>query len=125
MSAPLIHYSFEMRAAMLVERLQHIRPCTNAQEAHDVVVGAWLQVHVDCKISPRYLALLENRRLCAEHGWHDLDQPVCYFDGEELPPMRIYLHRDGSIVIQRMQADNVDILFTLPGQRRVEALQRG
>ncbi|MEG2045766.1 MAG: hypothetical protein RR100_02855 [Comamonas sp.] len=117
MPAPLIHHSFEMRVAMLVERLQHIRPCASAQEAHDVVIEEWRQVHRDCHISPRYLALLDNRSLCAEHGWHDLDQPVCYFDSDELPPMRIYLHRDGSIVIQRMQPDNVQILFTLPSKR--------
>jgi len=111
-----------MRVAMLVERLQHIRPCSSAQQAHDVVVAQWRQVHEDCKISPRYLALLEARRLCPEHGWHDLDKAACYFDSQELPPMRIYLHRDGGIVIQRMQPDNIEILFTLPGQRQLRTV---
>lgn len=117
MPTPLIHHSFEMRVAMLLERLKGLRPCASAQEAHDACLSAWCQVHRDCQSSPRFLAKLQKRRLCAEHGWHNLGQPACYLDSDEQPLIRTYLHRDGCIVIQRMEPGDVQILFTCPGQR--------
>jgi hypothetical protein len=122
MPAPLIHYSFEMRVAMLIKHLQCIDPCSSAQEAHDAVAAYWWLVHKDCGSSERHLDNLNRLRLDAAHGWKDLDKAVCYCDGHELPAMRIYLHRDGSIVIQSLDPANLRILFTLPGRRRLEPM---
>lgn len=120
MPAPLIHYSLETRVAMLIEHLQHIDPCSSAQEAHDVVAAYWWQVHKDCGSSERHLDHLNRLRLDAAHGWKDLDKAVCYCDGHELPAMRIYLHRDGGILIQSLGPGHLRILFALPGRRRLE-----
>ncbi|WP_370681277.1 hypothetical protein [Comamonas sp. GB3 AK4-5] len=105
---------------MLIEHLQGIEPCTSAQEAHDAVAAYWWQVHKDCGSSAGHLDRLNRLRLNAENGWKDLDKAVCYCDGHEEPPMRIYLHRDGSIVIQSLKPTDLRILFTLPGRRRLE-----
>ena len=102
---------------MLVDRLQKAPACSTAQEAHDMLMAAWQDVHRECQSSPRYQAALAKRRLCAEHGWRDLDKSVCYFDSDEQPPVRVYLHQDGSVVIQRMEQSNIEILFTSPGKR--------
>ena len=102
---------------MLVARLLKAPPCSSAQEAHDMLMAAWQEVHRTCQSSPRYQAALAKRRLCEEHGWRDLDKSVCYFDSDEQPPVRVYLHQDGSVVIQRMEQSNIEILFTAPGKR--------
>lgn len=109
---------------MLIVRLQAAPACSSAQEAHDTLLAAWQQVHRDCQSSPRYQSALAKRRLCAEHGWRDLDKTVCYLDSSEQPPIRIYLHRDGSMVIQRMEKANTEILFTSPGKRQMASAER-
>lgn len=124
MRASPLHHSFDMQVDMLIARLQKAPACSSAQEAHDALLGAWQQVHRDCQSSPRYQAALAKRRLCAEHGWRDLDKAACYFDSDEQPPIRIYLHRDGSMVIQRMEKANADILFTAPGKRQTAPTER-
>ena len=105
---------------MLIEHLQRIEPCYSAQEAHDAVAAYWWLVHKDCDSSERHLDSLNRLRLNAEQGWKDLDKDVCYCDSREQPLMRIYLHKDGSIVIQSLDLDR-RILFTLPGRNRLKS----
>lgn len=89
--------------------------CHSALEAHDLICAAWLEVNVHYGAGERFLRRLRDRRLCAEHGWKDLDSDPCYWDSWEQPSIRIHLHQDGSIVIQRFSGEAAKILYAQTG----------
>ena len=102
---------------MFVKRLECAQPCTSAQEAHDLLRETWYAVYETCGANALFLEDLKSRRLSEAHGWHDVGKNVCYYDTEEHPRIRVYLHADGSIVLQNMDPGQVQIVFTLPGRR--------
>lgn len=115
----MVHYSFEARIAMFVKRLESAAPCASAQEAHDMLLQKWHEVYEECGANARFLEALKAQRLCEADGWHDVDQEVCYYDTDEQPRIRVYLHRDGGIVLQNMDPGQVQIVFNMPGKRRM------
>lgn len=91
------------------------KPCGSQQVAYELVLSSWVMANADLGASPEFLRALGRRRLCEEHGWRGLKTGVAYWDLDENQSVRIYLHFDGSIVAQQMDAQNLQILFTLPG----------
>lgn len=90
------------------------KPCGSQQVAYELVISSWVKANEDLGASTEFLRALGCRRLCEEHGWHGLKTDVAYWDLDEEQSVRIYLHFDGSIVAQQMDAQNLQILFTLP-----------
>lgn len=90
------------------------KPCTSQKMAYELVIDSWVQANADLGASPEFLRALRRRRFCEEHGWRGLNTGVAYWDLDEGQSVRIYLHLDGTIVVQKMDAQNLQILFTLP-----------
>lgn len=108
-------YPFEARFAAFIKHLEKASPCLNREQAYALVRRTWVEVNASMGAPEEFLRMLEGKALCAEHGWHDLDQRACYWDCRRPHPIRIYLHEDGSIVVQSMRGDVHEILLALPG----------
>ena len=78
-----------------------------------------LQTHTYFAAPESELRRIAGRRLVEPHGWKDLDKDPCYLDHDpgNGSALRIYLHRDGGMVIQRLQGDGRQILFSRLGMQ--------
>lgn len=109
-----LSYSFSARLDAWIRHMRAGKPCGSQQVAYELVLSSWVKANADLGASPEFLRALGRRRLCEEHGWRGLKTGVAYWDLDENQSVRIYLHFDGSIVAQQMDAQNLQILFTLP-----------
>ena len=109
-----LSYSFSARLEAWIRHMKAGKPCGSQKVAYELVIESWVQANEDLGASPDFLRGLRRRRFCPEHGWRGLNTGVAYWDLDEEQSVRIYLHVDGSIVVQQMDAQNLQILFTLP-----------
>lgn len=86
-------------------------------EAAQWLRDTWINLHVEAGASQRRLRILRAARVCKEQGWVNVDQDVCYLQSPENPPLRLFLHADGGIVLQQMLAGQNRILLAKPGKR--------
>lgn len=108
--------SFDTRLVTLLKKLEMAPACDSAESAFRLFVDQWLAANVHHESPEKAQEYIRSRRLCAEHGWKGLGSSLCYVDCSEMPNVRLYLHADGSIVIQRMDPGANSILFTKPGR---------
>lgn len=108
--------TFDTRFSTLLKKLESAPACTSAQEAFDAFKQLWLDSNVEHESPADVLEHVKSRKLIAEHGWQGIGTSLCYVDLAEAPEIRVYLHSDGSIVVQRMAPGNGSILFTKPGK---------
>ncbi|MEG2046901.1 MAG: hypothetical protein RR100_08650 [Comamonas sp.] len=108
--------TFETRLATLLKKLEAAPSCDSAEAAFTLFRDLWVASNVEHDSPSSLLDYLRNRRFCAEHGWQGLSTGVSYLDNSESPDTRLYLHLDGSIVIQRLTPDSNTILFSKPGR---------
>lgn len=96
-----LEISAEERFVNLLNQLKHMPPCSSRQEAHDMLLLLWIRICEGAGARRELLNRMRQRTLCAEHGWKNLDKSPCHLDSDTLPGIRIYLHANGTIVIQR------------------------
>src|SRR5256885_9870510 len=96
-----LEISAEERFFTLLNQLKHIPPCSSRQEARDMLLLLWMRICEGAGARRELLNRMRQRTLCAEHGWKNLDKSPCHLDSDTLPGIRIYLHSNGTIVIQR------------------------
>ena len=101
----------------LYERLLKAPAFSNRQEVEAWLRDTWLDIHTEAGASKSRLTILQRARICPEQGWQDTDQDVCYLQSTEAPPIRIYVHNDGSVVVQQMHTLRNEILLAKPGAR--------
>ncbi|MGN1055358.1 MAG: hypothetical protein ACI4QS_01425 [Comamonas sp.] len=104
--------TYERRFFALLRAVEQQPACSNRQEAHDLLLNAWIHVSKEHLLPEGLVEKMPFRSLSTEHGWHDLDQNPCYWDSKTSPGVRIYLHDDGQIVMQRINdGGQHEILF--------------
>lgn len=109
--------AIERRFSDFLASIQSIPACSSRQEAHDVLLEHWIKTCRKFGLSRQLLATMQHRSLCAEHGWQDLDKDPCFWDSRTAPGVRIYLHRNGQIVMQKTNdAAGNEILFFKTGR---------
>lgn len=101
----------------LLEQLQAQPPFASRDEAAQWLRDAWVNVHIEIGASEHRLRILRGAKICKEQGWMDVGEQVCYLQSPEDPPLRLYLHADGSIVFQHMKPPHNPILFAKPGKK--------
>ena len=99
------------------ERLLQTPPFANRQEVEIWLRDTWLDIHTDAGAGKQRLAILRHARICPEQGWRDVDKDVCYLDSPETPPIRMFVHNDGTLVVQQMHTDRSEILFAKHGAK--------
>jgi hypothetical protein len=110
--------TFETRFSTLLKKLKRPQLRQRGSGIHPVR-DLWVASNEEHASPSSVLEYLRSRRFCAEHGWQGLSTGVCYVDNSESPDTRLYLHQDGSIVIQRL-AGRSTILFPSPGAAKAE-----
>ncbi|MGE8397150.1 MAG: hypothetical protein ACN6NT_06075 [Comamonas sp.] len=104
--------TYERRFFALLKIIEQQPRCSNRQEAHDQLLKVWILVCQEHLLPKGLIEKMFFRSLSAQHGWHDLDKDPCYWDSKTSPGVRIYLHDNGEIVIQRINdAGQHEILF--------------
>ena len=83
---------------------------------------AWVQIHIEAGGSKRRIAIMQSARICPEQGWRDIDKDACYLTSPDTPPLRLYLHRDGTVVLQQLCNQRNEIIFAKPGKVALPAL---
>ena len=107
-------YEFERRAIAFLKRIENMAPCTSRQQAYNSLLAHWHAVESDYHDDQAYLDGLLHTQMSAENNWHCLDSNPCYWQSPRAPQLRIYIHDDGAIVIQRLGGTREDrILFAL------------
>lgn len=96
-----LNICIEDRFFTLLGQLKHMPPCSSRQQAHDILLLLWMRICEDAGARRDLLNRMRQRTLCAEDGWKNLDKSPCYWDSDTTPGVRIYLHANGTIVIQR------------------------
>ncbi|WP_417284834.1 hypothetical protein [Comamonas sp.] len=114
-------YPFAARLQTWISRLQAAQPCSSQQTAHDMVIDLWIAVNSELGAPESLIKALHRRSFSQAHGWNGVGSAVAYWDLDEEASVRVYLHDDGAIVVQQMDAENREILFTQPGIARVGA----
>lgn len=109
--------SYALLYAKVFEQLRNAPPFASREEAALWLRDAWLAVHTYAGASKRLIGILKNARVCAEQGWVDVDKDVCYLESPDNPPIRLFLHRDGTVVLQQMRTTRSEILLAKPGKR--------
>ncbi len=109
-----MHYEFERRAVAFLKRIESMSPCTSRQQAYEGLLAHWHAVESRyCGDSDSVDSLL-GKKMTPENDWHCLDGDPCYWQSPRAPQMRVYIHGDGAIVIQRMDGMREGrILFAL------------
>lgn len=96
-----LNISVEDRFFALLGQLKHMPPCSSRQEAHDMLLLLWMRICEGAGARRHLINGMRQRTLCPEHGWKNLDKSPCYWDSGKSLGIRIYLHANGTIVIQR------------------------
>ena len=110
--------SFDSRLHSWLGKIEAAQPCHSQQDAHDLIMSLWVQVNLEVGAGEELIQELRMKRLCIEHGWKGLDSDVAFIDLEPNVRVRVYLHRDGSIVIQAIEEHTFHILGALPATRQ-------
>lgn len=108
--------SFAQFYPKFLDRLQAAPPFSSRDEAAAWMRDAWCTIHIEAGSSKRRIEIMKNARVCKEQGWKDIDQEACYLQSPDDPPVRLYLHRDGSVVVQHMLPKRSVILLAKPGK---------
>lgn len=106
----------------LLAQLEARPPFSSRDEAAQWLRDAWVDLHVQAGATPQRIRILRGAKICKEQGWVDVDKNVCYLQSPDNPPIRLYLHADGSIVLQQMMTSQNQILFAKPGKSKVVAV---
>ena len=104
--------TYERRFFALLAAIDSMPRCTTRQQAHDLLLHSWIQICSKYGLTKSQAERMALRTICPEHGWKDIDQTPCYWDSKTSPGVRIYLHDDGTIVMQRINDGlHQEILF--------------
>lgn len=108
--------SYALFYPKFLARLQAAPAFSSRDEAAVWMRDAWCAIHLEFGGSKRRMAIMRGARICKEQGWKDIDKAVCYIQSPDNPPIRLYVHNDGSVVIQHMLPGRSQILLAKPGK---------
>lgn len=95
--------------------------CRSRQEAFLLFKSLWIEVNQLFETPEDDMQLFLQLELCKECGWKDLAADPCYLPSIEHTNVRLYLHHDGTIVLQRMEDDAQPILLFKQGAKALRA----
>lgn len=107
------HTTSERRFFALLKAVESHPPCTSRQEAHDLLLHHWIDVCERYGLPDALIRKMHHRTLSTGHGWKDLDQDPCYWESRTTPGVRIYLHHNGQIVMQRINDPSSHVIMYL------------
>lgn len=116
---------FDLRLHDWLSRIEASQPCNSQQDAHDLIMNLWAETNFEGGAPEEFVHALRRRRLCAEHGWQGLGTDVAFAEITASITVRVYLHIDGSVVIQSVEEDAPQILGVLPAALQNQLARHG
>lgn len=111
-----MRHSFDFLLQALCAHMAHLPRCNTLEEAYETLRSSWVYVNQLHGSSQRMQDYANTRRLLAEHGWQNLDGDPCRKESDYQQGVWFNLHRNGSIVIERIPPEGRStILFAHPG----------
>lgn len=110
------------RIFTFLSEMEKAPPCKNREEAFDLVKKLWIDANLSMNATKSELRSFIDLQLHKEHGWQDLDRDPCYLPSIQQTDVRLYLHLDGTIVIQRMEPGVHPILLHKLGANRLKGI---
>lgn len=112
-----MQHSFDQLLDMLVSRLEAAPACASREQAFEQLQDLWLQTHIYFAAPESELRRIRSRRMTEAHGWKDLGGDPCYLDRDTDTEagVRIYLHRNGGVIMQRVRGGGSQIMFSRLG----------
>lgn len=107
--------SMERMLDEFIRSMTNASPCASVFEAHSLVCRKLLEVKERNTTSDATINLVEGNQLSVEHGWTNVEGDPCFQDFGTEGLMRVSLHRNGTIVVQRMQGASPEVLFVQLG----------
>lgn len=89
--------------------------CNSRPSAFEQVHRLWLEVNDASEQPDQDIDAFRRLELTEACGWRDLDRDPCFLSSIEHTGLCLYLHHDGSIVIQDLHGPNQPILLSKPG----------
>lgn len=89
--------------------------CHSREEALALVQKTWLNVNTRFAAADQAMRNFSKITLQNPNEWQDLDGDPCYLKSIDRSGLRLYLHLDGSIVIQEMNGNFHAILLNKQG----------
>lgn len=111
-----MQYSSEHLLNELVISLANQPLCASREEAYEAILKSWLHINERNGSPVNQIQHILARRMCTEHGWENLHADPCYVDSFIAPAVRVNLHHNGTIVIQRMDCQPPQVLSVLLGK---------
>ena len=107
--------SMERMLDEFIRGLEGASPCSSVFEAHSLVCSKLLEVNERNTAPEAVLNRIKGNQLSAEHGWINVEGDPCFQDFGTEGLIRVSLHRNGTIVVQRMHAASPEVLFVQLG----------
>ncbi|MBF6630902.1 MAG: hypothetical protein ITG01_07090 [Comamonas sp.] len=98
--------------------LEKAEPCSSRQAAFELVHSTWLEVNSASIIPDQGIDAFRNMQICAEDGWQNLDGDPCFLTSIEHTGLGLYLHNNGTFVIQDLSCASCQILIAKLGVRQ-------
>lgn len=95
--------------------MENAPPCDSRASAFELAHASWLQVNAASENPDKDIEAFKHLQLTEDCGWQQLDSDPCFLSSIERTGLCLYLHHDGSIVIQDLQSASQPILLSKPG----------
>lgn len=105
-------HCIELVFAVYVRKLEHQPAPTNREEAFKLITTYWRETMLEYGASAEWAREYDAAGMTEKDGWKNLDADPCYWDNHYKQRIRIYVHRNGTIVIQRRNGRDPKILFS-------------
>lgn len=98
-----------------LQRMEKMRPPTSRQAAYATLKSEWRAILLEFGAPRDTLSAFDARTMTAEDGWRGLENDPCYWENRDAEKIRVYLYHNGTIVMQRKNSANPQILFSKIG----------
>lgn len=104
------------RIFAFLTRLENAAACNTREQAFELVKSLWIDANLIFETPNHDMRSFTELALHESHGWRDLECDPCYLPNIAGTDVWLYLHHDGTIVIQRMESHSQPILLHKLGQ---------
>ena len=105
-------HCIELVFSVFLTKLQQHPVPTNRDEAFQAIKTCWSESMLAYGASTEWLHAYLATTMTEECGWRNLDADPCYWDNQYRQSIRIYVHRNGTIIMQRKNSEDPQILFS-------------
>lgn len=102
----------ELVFAVYVRKLEAQPIPTDRETASQLIHSFWRETMMEYGASEKWAREFDATGMTEKDGWKNLDADPCYWDNQYQKKIRIYVHNNGTIIMQRRNSEDPKILFS-------------